>query len=345
MGIKAYFDQCRLDELFSAQHGVASRAQLLEIGMTRSAIQHRISVKGPWQILLPGIYAVDRHITTRRREVAAQLHAGAEGVITGPYAARLYGLQASGPTAVDVLVPADVRRKSSGFARLIRTSRMPAEAAILVDGGVRFAGPARAVADAVRGYRDMNEARTLICSALRHDRCTLRDLWMELAVGPGNGAALLRRALTDVSRDIWSAAEGDFLDLLRDSDLPVPEFNVAIYGADGTMLGIVDAWWGRACVGAEVDSREYHSEDAGSERQGRSGCDDTMDRHNRLSARIRLLHFSPKRIRNEGSGVIADLRDAIRDGMSMPPRVITAIPVDQHLRPRSTSVPLAPSAR
>jgi hypothetical protein len=189
MGTRAYFDHCRLDELFGAQHGVASRAQLLEIGMTRSAIQHRITVKGPWRILLPGIYAMDQHITTRRREMASQLLAGPDSVLTGPYAARHYGVRASGTTTVDVLVPACVRRKSSGFARLIRTSRMPANDEILVDSGVRFANPARAVADAVRGYRDINDARTAICSALGHDLCTLRELRMELAIGPDNGAA------------------------------------------------------------------------------------------------------------------------------------------------------------
>jgi hypothetical protein len=345
VGIKAQFDRRRLDDLLAAQHGVASRAQLLQLGMTRSAIQYRIGPTGPWQVLLPGIYAKDEHVTTWRRETAAQLHAGREGVITGPYAARHHGLRASGPTAVDVLVPVNVRRKSSGFARLIRTSRVLAEDAILVDGGVRFADPARAVADAVRGYRNIDDARTVICSALEHDMCTLRDLYRELAAGPDNGAALLRRALADVSHDIWSTAEGDFLHLLQNSDLPVPEFNVAIYAADGMLLGIVDAWWDRACVGAEVDSREYHSNTEGSGESGRqSGWEDTMDRHNRLSACVRLLHFSPKRIRNDGDGVITALRAAILDGMAMPRRALTAIPVDRQLRPRS-NVPMAPTAR
>ena len=341
MGIKAQFQQSRIDDVLGAQHGVASRAQLLEAGMTRSAIQSRIGPTGPWEILLPGIYAMDAHITTRRREMAAQLHAGSEGVITGPYAARHYGLQASGPTAVDVLVPVHVRRKSSGFVRLIRTGLMPSVDAINVDGHVRFADPVRAVADAVRGYRDINDARSIICTALGHDLCALQMLRTELVNGPDNGAALLRRALADVARDIWSAAEGDFLHLLKSSDLPPPEFNVAIYASDGTVLGIVDAWWGRACVGAEVDSREFHSDEADPRK---SGWEETMDRHNRLSARIRLLHLAPKRIRTDGNGVISDLRAAISDGMSMPPRAIRAVPVDQQLRPRSTG-PMAPSAR
>jgi hypothetical protein len=332
MGKRAQFDRYRLDGLFDVQHGVITRAQLLECGMTRSAIQYRVGPDGPWRVLLPGIYAQDTHITTRRRQMAAQLHAGPAGVITGPYAARHYQLRASGPTAVDVLVPVKVRRLSSSFVRLIRTTRMPGQ--ILDEDGVRFAGPVRAVADAVRGYRDINDARAVICDALDRELCTLTELGQELADGHGNGAALLRRALSDVAQDIWSAAEGDFLDLLKRSDLPEPEFNVAIYAEGGTLLGIVDAWWDRACVAAEVDSREYHS--------FKSGWEETMDRHNRLSARIRLLHFPPKRIRTSGDRVIGDLRAAILDGLGNPPRAIKAIPVDQQLRPR---VPMAPTVR
>jgi hypothetical protein len=333
MGIRAEFDVHRVEELFGAQHGVVSRTQLLECGMTRNAIQCRIGPHGPWHILLRGIYAQDARITTRRREMAAQLHAGPAGVITGPYAIRHFGLQASGPTAADVLVPLEVRRMSSAFVRLIRTSRMPDEHDIDEDGGIRFADPARAVADAVRGYRDINDARTVVCAALGRGLCTLNELRTELANGPYIGAALLRRALTDATHDIWSAAEGDFLHLLNNSGLPPPELNVAIYAEDGTMLGIVDAWWNQAGVGAEVDSREFHS--------STSGWEDTMNRHNRLSACIRLLHFSPKRIRSDGDGVIAELRAAIFDGLSTPSRPIKAVPVDRQLRPRA---PLAPTA-
>lgn len=311
MGITAEYDRFRVDQLTVLQHGVVARGQLLECGMTRSAIQYRVGPGGPWCILLPGIYAIDAHITTERREMAALLHSGPDGIITGPYAVRKHGLRASGPTSVDVLVPPGTRRFSSGFVRLIRTSRMPGT--IWDAGPLRFADPVRAVADAVRGYRDIGEARAVICAALdRH--CTVEELRTELISGPVQGSALLRRALRDAAHGIWSKAEGDFLELIKRSGLPEPVFNVAIYDENGTLLGIIDAWWDRACVGAEVDSSQYHSLDSDWLR--------TLDRHNRLTSRIRLLHFAPSKIGADPAGVVSELRTAIDDGYRQPIRAV-----------------------
>jgi hypothetical protein len=313
----AGFDKHRLDELLHAQFGVVSRSQLLECGMTRSAIRHRIRPGGPWQVLLPGIYSADARITTERREMAARLHAGPKGIITGPYAVRRFGLKASGPTTIDVLVPEDMRRQNAGFVRLIRTSRMPE--AVYRMGPIRFAGPGRAIADAVRAYTNIGDARMVICAAIKDHVCTLAELGAELTNGPSRGSALLRRGLRDAARGIWSAAEGDLADLIDGSDLAKPEYNVALYAEDGTFLGIVDAWWKRAGVAAEVDSREFHFEEGGWEK--------TMARHNLIIARrVQLLHFTPQRIKRNGDGVLNDLRIAIATGNRNPPLPITSAP-------------------
>ncbi|MBV9451876.1 MAG: hypothetical protein JO345_38910 [Streptosporangiaceae bacterium] len=306
-----------MDELLHAQFGVVSRSQLLECGMTRSAIRHRIRPGGPWQVLLLGIYAADARITTERREMAARLHAGPMGVITGPYAVRRFGLKASGPTTIDVLVPEDIRRQNAGFVRLIRTSRMPE--AVYRMGPIAFAAPVRAIADAVRSYTDIGDARMVICAAIKDHVCTLAELGAELANGPSRGSALLRRGLHDAARGIWSAAEGDLADLIEGSDLEKPEYNVALYAEDGTFLGIVDAWWKRAGVAAEVDSREFHFEEGDREK--------TMARHNLIIARrVQLMHFTPKRIKCDGDGILYELRIAIAEGKSNPPLPITSAP-------------------
>jgi hypothetical protein len=313
----AEFDRRRLDDLLCAQFGVVSRGQLLDCGMTRSAIEHRIRIGGPWLVMLPGIYAADAHISTERREMAAQLHAGPSGVITGPYAVRRHGLTASGPTTIDVLVPDDVRRQNAAFVRLIRTNRMPQ--AVYRMGPVRLAGPVRAIADAVRTYTEIGDARAVICAAIKDQVCTLAELGTELAGGPSRGAALLRRGLRDAAKGIWSAAEGDLADLVERSDLEQPEYNVALYAEDGTLLGIVDVWWKRAGVAAEVDSREFHFEDGDWEK--------TMERHNYIAAhRVQLLHFTPRRIKSEGDGVLRELRIAIAEGHRNPPLPIRSVP-------------------
>lgn len=326
MGARAAYDERRLRRILSEQQHVVTRRQLIDCGMTRGAIQHRVGPGGRWRIILPGVYAAsDAPITAMQREMAAMLFAGPDAVMTGAFAARHYGLVASGPDYIDVLVPARVRRQSIRFVRLIHTTRMP-EA--FRTGAIQIAPAARAVADAVRGYRGIDDARSLICTAIQRRQCTLAEIGSELRDGPVRGSALLLRGLRDAATGIWSAAEGQFMTLIEGSDLPRPQYNVALYAPDGTPLGIVDAWWGRAGVAAEVDSQEFHFR--------RGDWLDTMSRHNRITKhRVQLLHFPPTQITSNGAAVLADLRDAIAAGLAAPPLPIRAVP----------QVPLADPAR
>jgi hypothetical protein len=186
-------------------------------------------------------------------------------------------------------------------------------------GPIRIAGPVRAIADAVRGYSDVGQARALVCEALQNQTCTFAGLAAELTEGPSRGSLLLRRSLRDAAKGIWSAAEGDLLDLIARSDLPEPEYNVSLYAADGEFLGVVDAWWQRAGVAAEVDSTEYHLSVEDKER--------TETRHNRITRHgVQVLHFSPKRIKASADAVLTDLRIAISSGSAAPPVPIRVIP-------------------
>ena len=45
-----------LADLLDRQLSVASRRQLLALGMRDNAMQYRLRVGGPWQPLLPGVY-------------------------------------------------------------------------------------------------------------------------------------------------------------------------------------------------------------------------------------------------------------------------------------------------
>ena len=184
-------DARQLQRLLESQDNVVARRQLIACGMTRSAIQHRVGTGGRWRIVLPGIYAATRDtVSATQRQLAALLYAGPEAVITGAFAARHYGLVASGPDYIDVLVPVRVRTQSFRFVRVIHTARMPSQS--FRSGLIRIAGPDRAVADAVRGYRQIDEARSLICGGIQRRQCSLAGLASELRDGPKRGSALLR---------------------------------------------------------------------------------------------------------------------------------------------------------
>ena len=280
-------------------------------------IRYRVRTGGPWQKLLPGIYVtVTGPVSFRQREVAALLHAGSRSVLTGLTAARRHGITALSGSTVDVLVPSTASPQSTGFVRVWRTWRMPEQ--VCVDGEIRYALPARAVADAARSLASAREVRALVAQVIQQQRCSIELLAIELEQGPTKGSALLRAALEEVRAGIRSAPEGDLRELIRRGRIPMPVFNARLYQGS-TLVAVVDAWWEDAGVAAEVDSREYHY--SAEDWQG------TMRRHDRLVARgVLLLHFTPRQIRVSPEEVVAQIRAALEAGRARPRLAIMTRP-------------------
>jgi hypothetical protein len=244
------------------------------------------------------------------------------GGVTGPAtpraaAMRRHHLRPAGPDVVDVLIPWRRKRQSTGFVRVHRTTRMPER--LYVTGKIRFAKVPRAVADAARSLTRFDDVRRVVCEAVQRRACTVAELTKELEAGPMPGSALFREALAEVGDGVRSVAEADFRQLVLRSGLPEPVFNAQLFDADGIFIATVDAWWQRAGVAAEVDSRAYH---LAAEDQDR-----TTERHDRLAAHgILPLHFPPRRIKTDAPGIISELQSAIEKGLARPPLPITAIP-------------------
>src|SRR5215469_8785001 len=145
-----------LHETLRKQDDVVARRQAIACGMTENAIRHRIRAEGPWQIALPGVYAVGRGgLSARQRAVAAFLYAHSGIAITGMAAVVFHGLPTSRTELIDVLVPPQYRRSDAGFVRLWPTSVKPG--VTFQDGVVSFGTPVRralAAADSVAGFVD-----------------------------------------------------------------------------------------------------------------------------------------------------------------------------------------------
>ena len=308
----------RLSQVLRAQHLVITRGQALLCGMPHSTLDRYVTPGGPWQRLLPGVYlAVTGTATQDQREMAALLYAGPRSLLTGSAAMRRHRLRPAGPDVVDVLIPWRRTCQSTGFVRVHRTRRMPER--LNVTGKIRFAKPPRAVADAARSLTRFDDVRHVVCEAVQRRACTVAELITELEAGPVPGSALFRAALAEVGDGVRSVAEADFRLLILRSPLPRPMFNARLFDGDGIFIATVDAWWQQAGVAAEVDSRAYH---LAAEDQDR-----TTDRHDELTAHgILPLHFAPKRIKTDASGVIRQLQSAIEQGLGRPPLPITALP-------------------
>jgi very-short-patch-repair endonuclease len=280
-----------------------SRAQAMACGVTHDGIRHRVKPGGRWQRVLPGVYAaVTGEVTANQRDMAALLYGGPGSVLTGRAALRGLKITTARPDTIDVLIPADRRRQSTGFAVIYRTTRMPE--LFVVEGQLRYAMAPRAVADAARSAANLAEARALVAGAVQQRACPVGLLADELAAGPRPRSALLRRALLEISAGVRSVAEAEFRELILRARLPVPEFNARLRRADGSLLAVVDAWWAEAQVAGEVDSREWHLSPADWER--------TMRRHNELArCGIQVLHFSPRQIKAEPRAVVAAIAGAL----------------------------------
>jgi hypothetical protein len=312
------YDRGQLARIARGQYDIVARSQALECGMTRGTIEYRLRPDGPWRQILPGVYlTVTGSVSQEQRETAALLYAGPRSVITGAVAVRRHNLRCAGLNILDVLVPADTHRKSTGFVQIQRTTRMPET--LYTTGPLRFTSPARAVADAARGMTRFSDVQALVCEAVQRGRCTLEELVQELDQGPSSGRRWYRMALAEVSEGIRSAAEAQLKNLIDRSDLERPVYNADLYTLDGIFLGRPDAWFESAGVAGEVDSREYH--------MGAKDYEETTRRHNRMEAAgIHVLHWLPSTIRAEPHRVLADLRSAIAAGNKRPPLPIRAIP-------------------
>lgn len=285
--------------------------------MSDAALRHRIRGGGPWQVLLPGIYLSQTGTpTTRQQGMAAILYAGPGSVITGPSALTWHGIRVPRPQRVDVLVPEPRRRRDVGFVRLIRTARMPGM--LFPAGELRYAPPARAAADTVRGLRDLAAVRAIVADGVQRSMIKLSLLHDELAQGPVQGSARFRMVLAEVEDGIRSSVEGDLRTLIRAERLPDPMYNPRLY-AGGNFIAQPDTWWTQSGVAGEMDSREWHLSPKDWER--------TLARDARMSAHgIIVMHISPGRLKAEPRTVAAQIRSALEAGSHRGPLEIQARP-------------------
>lgn len=317
MGQKALFDRDALADLLVRQNGVITRSQASDCGMSDSALRHRIRSGGPWQVLLPGVYvATTGSLTTTQREVAAILYAGPGSVITGPAALVWHQIRVPRTSVVNVLVPEPRRRRDVSFVRLSRTSRMPG--VVFPHGQVCYVPPARAVADTVRGLRDLRAVRAIVADGVQRGMVQIRQLADELADGPAQGSACLRQVLAEVAEGVRSATEADLRTLIKREQIPDPMYNPRLYKGS-EFIAAPDAWWADAGVAGEVESRQWHLSPRDWER--------TLARDARMGTYgIIVLHFPPSRLRAEPQVVAAEIRSALAAGRARGRLDIKALP-------------------
>jgi very-short-patch-repair endonuclease len=269
--------------LVRRQHGVITRIQLLELGLSPRAIEHRIAT-GRLHPVGRGVYAAGRPELTRYgRWTAAVLSCGPDAALSHESAAALFEIRADRGGKIEVSVPAHMPRRPPGVVVHRRARRGPWE--VTVHHGIPVTSPLCTLVDlATRLNRAQLEAA--INEADKRDLIdpeSLRSALERLARRPGVAAMrelLDRRTfrLTD------SELERRLLPIVRRVGLPPPETGAEVNGFR------VDFYWPDLDLVVETDGLRYHRTPA---QQARDRLRDQMH----LAAGTTPLRFTHAQVR------------------------------------------------
>jgi restriction endonuclease-like protein/putative AbiEi antitoxin of type IV toxin-antitoxin system len=281
--------------LAATQHWVVTREQVERLGLSRSAIAHRLQ-SGWLHPFHRGVYAVGRpQLDERGRWHAAVLASGPDAVLSHRSAATLWGLIKSRHSLVDVTVPGGGRRRRRGIW-VRRTRVLTAADATIVDGI-----PVTSVARTIVDFAGLFDERSLIRVVEQAQRIGRLDVGAVSAaaerVRGRRGLGRVRRVLAayTTAPPVRSDFERDFLDLIAGAGLPRPQINAIVEGLE------VDVFWPQFALIVELDGRAYHSDPTAFER-------DPVRDARLQRAGYRVLRVTYRRFTDRPASVIDDIR-------------------------------------
>src|ERR671911_106270 len=243
-------------ELAGRQHGLVTRKQLLDLGLSCDAVDNRLKA-GRLHSLYRGVYLLG-HVAAppHAREMAAVLACGSGAAMSHGSAAHLLRLL---PYPAEV-VPLDliVSGRHPGSRPGIRLHRpvIPLDPRdVGVVDGIPVTKPARTLLDLAASVTASDLERALAEAQARRmvTRATLEAVLAR--GGRTRGAAALRRRLDSGARPTLTRSEAErrLLDLIRRAQLAHPAANAWVGRHE------VDLLWRAQRLVVEVDGFQFHS--------------------------------------------------------------------------------------
>jgi very-short-patch-repair endonuclease len=244
-------------ELAARQHGLVTHRQLRRLGLSDSAIKHRVAT-GRLHRLHVGVFSVGHDLLSDRAVLlAAVMACGRNSALSHLHAAHVFGLL---PRWTDlelrpthVTIPRDCARgRRPGI--LVHRAALPA-AEITIQEGIPITTPARTILDC-GAITDDRTLELIVDQAITDEATSITELHAIVRRHEHTpGAAALSHLLAAAERfDSVSdsrLAEA-FVKLVRDARLPEPVLNHRI----GQMR--VDAGWPAERVAVELDGYRWH---------------------------------------------------------------------------------------
>jgi very-short-patch-repair endonuclease len=290
----------RVAEVAERQHGVVTRRQLLELGIGRRAIEHRVAV-GRLHVVHRGVYLVGHRLQpASSRWMAGVLGCGDDALLSYRAAAAQHLLLPTNSPRIDVTVPRPIR----GPAGIVvhRTRLLHAEDRAEVD-GIPVTSVARTLVD-IAGvvYRRQLERAVETAERLAVFDLALVERVLERSRGRRGAAAL--RDVTGTYREppfTRSEFERRMFDLTRNAGLPEPAVNKWIAGGEADLV------WDEQRLVVELDSSTFHNVRAAFER-------DRMRDAALQLAGYRVLRVTDGRLEREPAAVVAGIAALLNRG-------------------------------
>jgi hypothetical protein len=284
-----------LERLAGAQHWLVARRQLSALGVSRRAVEHRLTT-GYLRRVHHGVYLLGRAQLDRHgRWHAAVLAYGPTAVLSHRSAAALWGLVEGDGIFVDVTVPGPGRRRRQGI--WVRRTRVLTPD----DATVRDNIPVTTVARTLVDLSGLLTKTALKYAVEQADRLRLLDVpatyaALERVTGRRN-LRKLRRILARYggAPPVRSKQERFFLELVERAGLPTPLVNTRVEGIE------VDIFWPQWRLVVELDGRGYHSDPDSFE-------NDRLRDARLQKAGYRVLRVTYRRLHRQPRSVIADIR-------------------------------------
>ena len=272
------------------QHGVISRRQLIDRGLTPKAIEHRVAI-GRLRPLYRGIYSTDRDPGRHGEFMAAVLACGPRAVLSQTAAGELWGMVArtakihtTSPSLIRVNGVVAHRRHLQPNATT-RRHNIPVTRPLptLIDLATQLTQPQLEAA--------VNEADKL-------NLIRAHELPALLARSPRRPGLAALKAVAATHQPTDSDLERRFLALVGRAGLPIPLTQQSVSGFK------VDFFWPDWGLVVETDGLIYHRTSA---QQSRDRARDQAH----AAAGLTQLRFSNDQIRNEPEHVLATLQAVI----------------------------------
>ena len=244
------------------QHGVITRTQAMEAGLSRSAI-HRLTDDGPWETILPGVYLLARATGVdalwRQKLAALALWIGIGCALSRCAAGALWQLDGIDPGVVEISTTRHIQTARPDFS-VHRVRSLPARDVRKLD-GLPVTSVARTIVD-LAAVLDAASLEVAVESALRRRQTSRNRLKRQIEAmaitSPGRGA-LMRIIDQGSPAATDSALEVRVWQMLRRARLPLPIRQYRIVDERKRAVARVDFAYPSARLAIEADGYRFHS--------------------------------------------------------------------------------------